>query len=810
MPVTTVQTPQGDTVDVQHPEGATPEQIIDYAKANYKPTAPRKSVGREMLEATKLTEPGWLESAALRASGGLPIPMRPYEKAIDWTLKGAMAVPNFMGQTARMAHQQIGSPKPVQEIAGIGAELATPSVPGLSLARRLNALRNVIPKGAVAAGVGEALAPTKTVLETAARPATGAARIAGLARPAAEAEKYGPVTQITRSFREMFAPRTLGYEASRTAQEIQQMAGEAAQREEIARHALGRAQAAFDRMPKQYQADFMEKMGKRLPQATPALDTVATTIRQLLDSKWQEVRKFGTKPANEFAKGLRKFSDNPVEESLFRLAEMEKYIFGKDILRRLQQAGLATKLGKRTPMPKGWVIAPPQLARGWAVPRDAGLILHNYLSPGIRGTVFRAPYEGARWLGNNLNMAQLGMSAFHWTLTALESMISKASVGFREIFTHNAPLRGMAKLMTFPAAPVQDIYRGSQLVKAYLNPSATSAKMAPILEAFVKSGSRISMDRFYYNSAAANFWKSLRTGRYGRAGLQSVPAAIEAVGKPLMQWWVPRLKAGVFSRMMEAELRAMKPGEDVVKIAQRVQASVDNRMGQLVYDNLFWNKALKDLGLLSVRALGWNLGTIREVGGGLKEFASVPKRIIKGEERLTHKASYIMGMVYVTGLIGGTAHYLMTGTMPEDAKDWFFPGEPGSKVSLPSYMRDVMAYREQPWQTVKHKLNPEFELLAEMLENQDFYGAAIYNPQDPMMQQAVDVFEHTAKAFVPFTFRQYTDVPRPGVEPINPILPFFGVTRSPRYIQMTPDEKAEYSQWIMRNRLKKKYKQESQ
>ena len=42
----------------------------------------------------------------------------------------------------------------------------------------------------------------------------------------------------------------------------------------------------------------------------------------------------------------------------------------------------------------------------------------------------------------------------------------------------------------------------------------------------------------------------------------------------------------------------------------KVVDSVDNRLGLLAYDNLFWQRTLKDLGMLSTRALGWNVGTI--------------------------------------------------------------------------------------------------------------------------------------------------------------------------------------------------------
>jgi hypothetical protein len=58
--------------------------------------------------------------------------------------------------------------------------------------------------------------------------------------------------------------------------------------------------------------------------------------------------------------------------------------------------------------------------------------------------------------------------------------------------------------------------------------------------------------------------------------------------------------------------------QQIREAVQRAWDSVDNRMGQLVYDNLFWNRAVKDLAMASVRSVGWNLGSVREMGGGVK------------------------------------------------------------------------------------------------------------------------------------------------------------------------------------------------
>jgi hypothetical protein len=47
----------------------------------------------------------------------------------------------------------------------------------------------------------------------------------------------------------------------------------------------------------------------------------------------------------------------------------------------------------------------------------------------------------------------------------------------------------------------------------------------------------------------------------------------------------------------------------------------------MVYDNLFWNKAGKDIAFLCVRSVGWNLGTFRELGGAVFDAAGNVRRL---------------------------------------------------------------------------------------------------------------------------------------------------------------------------------------
>ena len=81
--------------------------------------------------------------------------------------------------------------------------------------------------------------------------------------------------------------------------------------------------------------------------------------------------------------------------------------------------------------------------------------------------------------------------------------------------------------------------------------------------------------------------------------------------------------------------------------------SVDNRMGQLVYDNLFWNKTLKDLAFISTRSVGWNLGSVREIGGGGVDAVKAVADMARGRKpELTTRMAYTIAMPIITALYG--------------------------------------------------------------------------------------------------------------------------------------------------------------
>jgi hypothetical protein len=174
----------------------------------------------------------------------------------------------------------------------------------------------------------------------------------------------------------------------------------------------------------------------------------------------------------------------------------------------------------------------------------------------------------------------------------------------------------------------------------------------------------------------------------------------EAASYPIMQQLVPKAKMGAWARMAAAELERLPANatpEQARQVLYRQWQSVENRMGQVTYDNLFWNRTLRDVMHMAVRSVGWNAGDIGEFGGAVADLPSSAKGLVTGKG-ISPRLAYAVALPIVAGINGALLQYLMTGKPPEEPKDLFFPktgqkrqDDTDDRLSMPTYMRDFYA-----------------------------------------------------------------------------------------------------------------------
>ena len=664
-----------------------------------------------------------------------------------------------------------------------------------------------------------------------------------------------------RDIRKHLAPITASPEARRTGEVLRENLAEMAKSGDRAEAALFKTRKLFDKRTPANNLDFVDNMEHGATQGNASFDKISGVLRKMYDERRDEIRALGTgklehcienyfahiwkdpqKAGGMYAKwfarrpfegaksflkkrtiptmkegvdlGLEPVSWNPVDLTLLKIREMDKYLCAHKTVNELKDEGIV-KFVRATQKPDPGMVklndrmftvyAPRSLQVTsesgaqigtnilgyYYAPEEAARIMNNYLSPGLHSSDI---FNAYRYVGNVINQFQLGFSAFHMGFTTLDAATSRMALGLNQL-VGGSPIKGLANIASVPIAPFTNIIKGNKLLKEWYAPGSQGAEMGRLVDALSQAGGRVKMDRFYRTETGKRMMQAFRSKNYIGGILRLPVAAVELGAKPMMEFVVPRQKLGVFADLASWELeRLAKRGAgrtEVRATMQKIWDSVDNRMGQLIYDNLFWNRTQKDLLMASVRSLGWNLGTFRELGGGMVDLAKQGAKMAKGERpELTYRMAYTMALPITVGTIGAITGYLMTGEGPQELKDYFFPrtgrknpdGSP-ERLSMPSYMKDVYAYYDRPGRTLVNKIHPALSIIGDMLRNNDYYGTDIRNAEDPIVKQALDELKFTGKQMAPFSLQGALQNRQLGATPGGTIAPFFGVTPAPKHIQ---------------------------
>lgn len=455
------------------------------------------------------------------------------------------------------------------------------------------------------------------------------------------------------------------------------------------------------------------------------------------------------------------------------------------------------------------LFQPKEETGAYYAPEQVAAVINNFTSKGLFNAdgAVGSTSRTIRKYNNIKNLVQLGIGFFHFTTTSLDATVTGTANALSKILAGNKNgIPDLLKSITIVPNIFSTIKQGDSVIKDY-----KKGILSKEVEDLTQAGGRVQLQKMYTIDAVYSAKKAFHNyqadGKLSDAGKvlwNSLFVIPEMISHPLMQWYVPRLKVGSYLQTLKTELE-LKPDmtdDELLKTKQKVWSAMDDRLGQYVYDNLFWNKTVKDLGFMSVRSLGWNAGTWMAFGKGTAGLPESAKRLSKGQG-LDPNSAWLISLPVVVGLYGALYQKMMTGKDPEEMKDYFFPKDgtinpdgTEHRVTLPSYIKDAAAYSKHPLVTAGHKASPFLNEFIETFNNEDFYGTKIINPEDPIYQKGLDYLEYQAKSFVPFSLRQLNNASQ-GAEQ------FLGVTSANKDFQRTDTENkiAEAS--------RKKYGQES-
>lgn len=469
-----------------------------------------------------------------------------------------------------------------------------------------------------------------------------------------------------------------------------------------------------------------------------------------------------------------------------------------DPAKRGEAADLLTRFDQ------GW--RPKEWGAGrWVVEENAARLLTNYLG---RDRVRENPLlNGLMAIKNVTTAFELGFSAFHAVFETFEAMASQMGLGMRMVWNQKKVAEGMKEMFGAPLAPYTQAKIGAQVLRYFKDPQAfaTSTYGQKFLQQFPDAaeamthlfwgGGSVRMNQAYKISSLNVFKENINSKNYIGAAQRSIPALSQWVMTPLFERYIPALKRGVFFKEFSNEVMARQA--DILagkvtkaEIARDVWHFVENRFGEMNFDNLWWNRTMKSGLQLAIRSVTWKLGNIRSYGEAITGQSSELLSAMKERRRpmLGQEMAWVWGLGIITAAIASITQYAFTGKNPETWKDLVYPqiDNQGGRISLPTYMRDLFHIGKHPVKYVTSSLAGWYGRFIDVLNNKDFYGVQVHDPNEAKLFQIMDDTVHMIP--LPFSFTSFKRMKEEGETPFKQALGFLGGTKAPYWIERTDAE----------------------
>jgi hypothetical protein len=271
-----------------------------------------------------------------------------------------------------------------------------------------------------------------------------------------------------------------------------------------------------------------------------------------------------------------------------------------------------------------------------------------------------------------------------------------------------------------------------------------------------------------------------------------------------MGYLVPRAKIGVFSEMSRAwhDANPNATPEQRADAMTKAWDNVEDRLGQMTYDNLFWDKTTKDLAFVAFRSVGWNLGTVRSGAGAVIDtgrFLADAARLRRPE--FTGRMAYGIAQFVNTAMLGAALTYAFTGQGPQTWLDYFFPRTGGTsganggdeRLSIPGYVKDWIEWSRDPAQTLANKVHPLISLGSQIANNRNYYGHSIYDPIRDEDSMAAAYGDFIINSFRPFTISGYEKLKHDQASDAAKAMSLMGYQPAPKSIT-EPERGKRYQQ----------------
>jgi hypothetical protein len=535
-------------------------------------------------------------------------------------------------------------------------------------------------------------------------------------------------------------------------------------------------------------------------------------IKERSFALYEEARKAGFTPKFE----------NPEDIMLARQHASDVAGMKVQVLRDLEREGLARKMTKQgLPAPEDFPATQRRSPNGdwYWVHNNAFGVVHNAFDSaslwnmkGMGGDAFR----GAMALKNRLVPIKLAMSLFHPIHVATIDNATGMVRASKELLSGKTNpltwLKDMGNAARYKGI-IDNPRTGSRLLKVWqgkLGDHELTSADKQALQYMFEGGMIPEMSAQYRTHAVQNFKDAL--ARRSLATVWHLPDAIISKLQGVMfEKWIPSLKIASYLKDVQTALKVSpelisKPMDRQLAF-RRLAKSVDNRYGEMAYGTLFWNKWVKDLAVANTLSLGWQMGFIREYGGGAidvgQALAKPGELVGKAKSGLLDRPLFVAFYSAQAMLYGGLMTYAFTGKPPQELIDYVYPqtgdtgpdGKPSRSTTM-FYPREFFAIAKHIElegvagglaDTASSKASGLVGLAAEWAKGVNDFGQEIRDPNAPAYKQLEQTLAYSLSDLEPISL-QAIQKDQSGHAGKSAALAISGFGPAPKYITETKTE----------------------
>lgn len=424
-------------------------------------------------------------------------------------------------------------------------------------------------------------------------------------------------------------------------------------------------------------------------------------------------------------------------------------------------------------------------------------------------------YRGWQALRNTWVPIKLGLSLFHPLHVASIHVANGLAEAARNL-TQGGKLSNSAKDVTdalkmgFGVKGINPLRKGSKAspaIEAWNKPaSQRTAVEQQIVDTMKEGGFVPAMSERDIIHFRRGFENALHGNILQKTVVMPVKGAqgiLRAVSSPIFEHWIPALKTEAYlMRARNAIARDPSLATDAGKrgeVLRQIAKDTDRTYGEMNYDTLFWNKAVRDAFNASFLSGGWKLAQLYYARGLATPFKMAYKFAKTGEfnpKDISHNMafSYVYGAM---GLLLGAAFTKMMGGQVNSLADMVFPqtgekdkdGKP-IRVSLPFFNKEFYSLGKDI--STKGLIGGSgafaldqtlFKNVGDTLNNEDYMGRKLISDPSDFNQWAHQAWD-TVK---PITLGSYQQAETRGSKVGKP-LSLIGIGLAPAYANQTPFE----------------------